>query len=363
MKIFLTYQERMAGLFILFAVVGVVAFVGGAAVQNRWLSPRVTYFTQVHRGDGLRKGSPVLVSGIEVGEVGDVRILGDDRIDVELRVLSQHAVRVRHGVTAEVRRVLGIGEKRVHLVAAGEKGPPIAPGSEIASSEPLDLLDAVSAVDLDHISGTMGRVVNAMEQMLGKLEEKDRLERMVQAFDEMAPTMTRINHLLAETDETLISLINDPNLPKTFRGAARLLNDPATRKLVRGAAETLEPKEIKQLLSRTNKTLVQLDALLAPGSHLQGTLKGADKLVNDGRIDRMMEALERLSDADKLGKLVDNLAILAHQMAKIGPQIPSITREMMVTLREAVIVLKALQKTWILEDEAGEVRKQMRKKR
>ena len=45
-------------------------------------------------------------------------------------------------------------------------------------------------------------------------------------------------------------------------------------------------------------------------------------------------------------------------MARIGPEIPTLTRELLATLREAVIVLKALQRTWILEDETKAVREE-----
>jgi hypothetical protein len=48
-------------------------------------------------------------------------------------------------------------------------------------------------------------------------------------------------------------------------------------------------------------------------------------------------------------------------MAKIGPEIPQMTREMTTTMREAVVVLKALQKTWLLKDESKDARKEIDK--
>jgi hypothetical protein len=46
--------------------------------------------------------------------------------------------------------------------------------------------------------------------------------------------------------------------------------------------------------------------------------------------------------------------VLAEQMAKTGPEIPQMTREMTTTMREAVIVLMALQKVWLLEESMKE---------
>ena len=64
MKIHLTYRERMAGLFLVMSLALVIVFVVGAAIQNKWFAARVTFHTYVMRGEGLRPGSPVLLSGI-----------------------------------------------------------------------------------------------------------------------------------------------------------------------------------------------------------------------------------------------------------------------------------------------------------
>lgn len=361
MRIQLSYRERFAGIFLLVAAALVVVFVVGAAVQNRWFAPRVTFHTHVVRGEGLREGSPVLLSGIEVGEIGQLTIMDDNRIDVELEILEQHASRVRGGSKAVIRRLLGIGEKRIDLVSPNDGGEPLPAGALIPADEPLDLLDVVSTIDLGQYIKTMDRAVAAMEIMLSKLEEDNRLERMVVAFDEMGPTMQRMNQLLEDINGPLAELIKDPAFHGTFEGADKLFNDPSTRQAMRRVARTLEPEKVDKLMKRTDVLLARFDQLLAEDGHLQGAMAGMDKMMNDGRMDRMLTSMEKLTDAEKLEKLVDNMAILAEQMAKIGPEIPAMTRDMVKTMREAVIVLKALQKTWLLDDETKEAKKDLKK--
>lgn len=361
MKIYLSYRERLAGIFLLVAVLLVVAFVVGAAVQNRWFAPRVSYHTHVIRGEGLRSGSPVLLSGIEVGEIGELKIMQDNRIDVELVILEQHAHRIRTGSKAVVRRLLGIGEKRIHVSSPLEQTAKLPAGALLPADEPMDLLDAVSTIDLGQYIRTMDRAVAAMEVLLSKLEEENRMERMVEAFDQMGPTMTQLNELLTEINQPLATLIKDPSFKRTFEGADKLFNDRATRRAMRGMANTFDPEKVDKLLRRTDRVLAGLDKLMAEDGHLTGTLAGADRMLNDGRMDRMLTSMEQLTDAEKLEKLVDNMAILAEQMAKIGPEIPQMSREMTRTMREAVITLKALQKTWLLDDETKDVKKKMKK--
>lgn len=362
MKITFSYRERVAGIFLLAAALLVVAFVVGTAVQNRWFEPRVSYHTHVLRGEGLRTGSPVLLSGIEVGEIGGLSIMQDNRIDVEILVLEKHAHRVRRGSKAVVRRLLGIGEKRIHLVSPTEESTPLPAGALLPADEPIDLLDAVSEIDLGKYIRTMDRAVSATEVLLTKMEEEDRLERMIEAFDQMGPTMARLNELLDDINEPLAELIKDPSFKRTFDGADKLFNDPNTRRAMRHVAKTFDPQRIERLLSRTDRVLARFDALLAEDGHFHGALAGADRLMNDGRMDRMLTSMERLTDAEKLEKLVDNMGLIAEQMADIGPQIPQMTREMLVTMREAVVVLKALQKTWLLGDESEEARREVEKR-
>jgi hypothetical protein len=362
-KIYLSYRERIAGIFLALAVAIVVLFVAGAAIQNRWFATRVTYHTRLMRGEGLTAGSPVLLSGIVVGEIGDIEIMDDNRIDVEMLVLEKYAPRVQAGSKASVRRMLGIGEKRVHLVSPPEKGERLPAGALIPADEPMDLIDIASTLDLGRYMNTLDRAVATMEILLGKLEEEDRMERMIEAFDDFGPTMAKLNVLLGEIQEPMAELIKDPAFHGAFRGADKLFNDPNTGRAVRGLATALEPERVDRLMERTDKLIARFDALLAEDGHLIGAMKGADRLMNDGRIDRMITSMERLTDADKLEKLLDDMSKLADQMARIGPEIPTMSREMISTMRELAIVLKALQKTWLLNDEAADVRKEMKKKK
>ncbi|MBM3269977.1 MAG: MCE family protein [Candidatus Sericytochromatia bacterium] len=363
MKIFLTYRERLAGLFIVVTALLVTAFFVGAAVRNRWLAPRVTFQALVTRGDGLRSGSPVLLSGVEIGEVGAMTIRDDDRIDVELVILKSHAHRLRAGTRATVRRLLGIGEKRVHLASATSDAAPIAPGSRIPADEPLDLLDVVAQLDLGSNLAMLNRGLAALEKLLGKLEEEGRLDRLIAAADRLGPTLAKVDALLGDVHQPVVSLVRNPALAGTLVGADRVLGDPATLKTLHGAANALEPGRIDRLVARADVLLVKLDKLMADKGPVVSLLDHTDQLITDERIDKLITSLERLTDEKKLGRILDNVSSLADQTAKVGPEIPEITRELTTTLRETTILLKALQKLPLLEGATREVREEQQRKR
>lgn len=362
MKIYLSYRERMAGMLMVFTLLGVLAFIVGTAVQNQWFESRVRFHTIVERGDALRSGSPVFLSGIEIGEIGDLTIMKDNRVSIELLVRQRYADRVRRGMVAEIRRLVGLGEKRILLnIGDEELRGPLPPGSLIPSNEPMDIIDAIAKVDLGKYMETMDRAVAAMEVTLSKLEEKNRLERMMEAFDQMGPTMIKLNNLLTDLHAPLVEVMSNPSVPEAFDGAAKVFNDKNTRMTMAHMAATFEPERMDVLLKRMDAAFKEVDALSRKGGELRVAMGNANRIMNDQRIDRMIDSIEKLTDAEKLGRLVDNMDIIARETAKMGPEIPRLTKELIETLHEAVIVLDALKRSWLLRKKVEEGDKERQK--
>ncbi len=364
MKIYLTYRERIAGFFILVTIVLVSLFIIGAAVENLWFTPKTSYHVYVVRGDGLSKGSPVLFSGVEIGRVGDMTILKDGRIDVTLSILTVHAYRITSGIRAEIRRALGIGEKRVLLYLPPEsKGPmpQLPPDAAIPVDEPRDLLDVVSSLDLGKYMETMDRAVKSLDVVMTKLDEQDRLERMLESFDKLGPTLDVMNQFFTDIDEPLLAVVTDPNVPRAFKNTADMMGDKKTKQLIETLAVSLEPEKVKSLINKSDKLIARLNEITEPEAPLQKTLTGTDRLLNDGKLDKMLVSMAQLTKEQQIEQLVRNMTTLSVQMAKIGPEIPGMAKELNATMRELSIVLKALQKTWLLDDEAKDVIKKMKK--
>ncbi len=355
MKIYLSYKERMAGMLMVFTLLGVLAFIIGTAIQNRWFESRFRYHTIVERGDALRSGSPVFLSGIEIGEIGDVTIMKDNRVSIELLVRQRYADRVRRGMVAEIRRLVGLGEKRILLNPGDEElRGPLPPGSVIPSNEPMDIIDAIANVDLGKYVETMDRAVAAVEVTLNKLEEKKRLERMMEAFDQMGPTLAKVNNLITDLHEPLVEVMSNPSVPEAFDGAAKVFNDKNTRKTMAAMASSFEPERMDSLIKRMDAAFKKFDTLSSKGGELRNALENANRIMTDDRIDRMINSMEKLTDMEKLVRLVTNMDIIARETAKMGPEIPKLTKELVDTLHEAVIVLDALKRTWLLRKEVEE---------
>lgn len=359
MKILLSHRERLAGLLLLGAAGVVVAFTVASAVEHRWLESRMRYHTVVQRGEGLRPGSPVLLAGIDVGRIGAIEIRDDGRIEVELVVLARHGRHVGEGSRVVVRRLAGIGEKRIYLLPAAPGATPLPEGAVVPADEPVDLLDALTAIDVGRHVETVDRAMTTVELLLARVSEEERVERLFAAIDRLPDTLERLDRLVAEVHAPLVGLLREEALAGTLRGAGALLNDPAAAASLRGLAAALERERLDRVLQRGENVLASLEEVLAAGGHLRGTLAGADRVLADERVDRLLASLERLATDQRLPRLLDDVGVLARQGAEVGPEIPVLARELLVTMREAVIVLKALQSSWPLADKARRARENL----
>jgi hypothetical protein len=255
-----------------------------------------------------------------------------------------------------VRRALGIGEKRLQLVPPAEPGEPLPPGATLPADEPIDLLDAVTAIDLGRHLQTVDRMVTAIDGLLARLGEPEQRDRVFSAIARLDGTLSRLDRLLADVHEPLVAVVRDPSLPRAVRGADALLNDPATLGALGHLSAALEPGRLDVLLTRSESLLARLDVLLAEDGAIASAAAGAGRLANDPRTERLLASLDSMADEEKMARLVDNMSVLAEQMARIGPEIPALSREMLVTMREAVVVLRALQESWLLEGAARKAR-------
>lgn len=359
MKILLSRRERLAGLLLMGAAAGVTLFALASAVQHRWLERRWRLHTVVTRGEGLRLGSPVLLSGIDVGHVGAMEIRDDGGVAVELVVLARLAGRLGEGSRVVVRRLAGIGEKRIYLQPGPPGAAPLPEGALLPAEEPVDVLDALTAIDVGRHLQTVDRAMATVERLLTQVGEERRVERLVAALDRLPETLERLDRLLAEAHGPLVEVLREPALTGTLRGADALLHDPAAAASLRGLAAAVERERLDRILQRSEAVLASLDEIFAAGGHLRGTLAGADRMLGDQRLNHLLAALEKLAADERLPRLIEDVSVLARQGAQVGPEIPLLARELSVTLREAVIVLKALQQSWPLADHARRAREEV----
>ncbi len=346
----LSTQEKKA----LAGMLGVSMFVGFAIWQigkrNFWFEAKNTYFTKVTDADGLRIGSAVTISGLRVGEVAGLEVEPDNRITVTLEVQKTVAERIREGSVANVFRAFIIGEKKIDIIPGALDGPEIPHRGTISGKEATDLSEFLSGRKLSEMMNSVDTLLAGITTALKDTNEIFSRYKSGEMNEVIAKVPPVLNNVLKLTDDLIVMTQElkkkNMEIPKFVDSGARvfgrldkdLFANGLMKNFVVAGTDTfekidqdlLETKLMAKAFGNMDKTMQYANVVLAPVAERQ-------KLVIS-----ILDALESVSAEMKKN--------------------PVFAKTTLETMQELTITLKALQKTWFLEDQTAEVKKQEKAK-
>jgi phospholipid/cholesterol/gamma-HCH transport system substrate-binding protein len=286
--------NELTGLFVLGVLALVVMGVLFSAHSQRWFTHKYTFDVLLPEAGafGLRRGDEVLISGVSVGWVNDVRVGGDGRMKARVKVRGDFERFVRSDSTATLKKVFGVAGDSFMEISRGTNAPLPAQGATIVCLAAEQLPD---------------RLERMLEELRGELLP------VVKKASTALDTWTKLGADLQETQGTLKQLVARlDNLAATVEQGkgtvGRLLTDTA---LVDGA---------QQLLTRANEAL----------SEVQGVVTNLDAAVKNVR-----------SGTVRLPEITDAVANGAKDW-------PGLVLQTQVSMRELERLIEALERHWLI---------------
>ena len=245
---------------ILLTVAVVVLIIGTLWLVRGGLRSGYPLFTRFEWGQSLKQGQAVLLSGVTVGYVSDVRLNPTGVIDVDLRIQKKY--RVPRTSVAEVYPVGIFGD-----VAVALKGPPgnmfFQPGDTVPSRSATSGLDALQA-RADTVAQSVARITHAFETELvqsGALHDlRQTMASTRQLVDEIRVTVAAQNRNFSSTLSSLRGAVDSAQLGATVRSFRETAANADT------------------LMLRLSSNTTQLQAILARLERGEGT---AGKFLSD----------------------------------------------------------------------------------
>ena len=160
---------------------------------------------QLHYSAGMKKHAPVRLSGVDVGEVKDIRILYGDQTTVELVLWFREGVKLRLDSKAYVTTLGLMGEKYIEIkagTAAAEyaKEADLIPGQDPIRLE--DLIETATKVGTD--IGQMARDISQTSKDVSKLAN-----HVDTAIQDNKPKLDNIFTNLEDTSENFKDFSQD----------------------------------------------------------------------------------------------------------------------------------------------------------
>ncbi|MBW2454990.1 MAG: MCE family protein [Deltaproteobacteria bacterium] len=229
-------NDLKVGTFVLLGLVlaGLVVFMIGD--ERRVFSTDVVFVTTYDEVQGLKRGAPVQMGGVRVGQVTSVDYsdsADDDKVHVQLTVVKSEAHRIRADSTAHIIPKGLLGDKQIRLTK-GTEGEPVKPGGRIKSVEPADMM-----VRLDDMAKKAETAIVNVGEVAEKLADED-------FHRDLRSTMRSLDGVLKKVNDGQgypNRFFTDPNEAERISHAIETLDESA-------AELTLTLREIRGAVAR-----------------------------------------------------------------------------------------------------------------
>lgn len=302
-KIKFNKYERVAGFFVLFALLGVAMTALSVAVKQGWFETKIYYSTVFESADGIHQGTLVQMAGLRAGAVEDVELEANNKIRVKFYVLGKFQERIREDSGIQLIRPFIIGERVIDVSVGSEQASKLAANSLVPSIETNDFMTLMSGKNLNAYLGKVGGILDNMQVLVEAFADKKRAESIVRIFDRMDPLVKNLSTMSTEV----------------IKLSKQATNDDGVQKLVSNLAITTS--EINKILPQMNEE----------NPHL----------------------------AKDLALMTQNLAVITRALGPavkaVEPALPGASLRLMEALNETVVVLKAMQKSFFMKSNVREV--------
>ncbi len=312
MKVNFNKFERIAGLFVGLAFVGGIVFSLSVAIKQGWFEAKINYTTIFESADGIHPGTTVQMAGLKAGSVEEVDLISSNKILVKFYVLAKFQDKIKEDSVAQLVRPFIIGDRVLDITVGGEEAKVLSADAKIASHEAVDLMTILSGKGLGNTLESMSSMLQNLRYLAESFLSKDRTEALVRMVDRIDPLLKNLNVMSIEVIKLSKQATKDENL-----------------EVVLGA--------------------------------LSSTTRELNKLLPDltERAPAMAKNMESL--VKNMAELTQQFRVFMPAMAEIAPDLPHASRRAVEALDEAVVLMKAMQKTWVVRSAAQEVREQEEK--
>src|SRR5688500_8318767 len=144
-------------------VIGFVVFLVGE--ERKLFETKLLYNAHFEDVAGLRRGSPVRMGGVDIGNVSEVKygeVADDKRIHVKMSIVREESRRIRQDSVATIEGKGLLGDKMIVITVGNQKLPQIPEGGEVPSK---------GGDDIGQLMGKLGTITVQVEKVVTNLEK------------------------------------------------------------------------------------------------------------------------------------------------------------------------------------------------
>lgn len=313
MKLKFNRFERVAGVFVGAAIIGSTIIAIGIAIEKGWFASKVKFITMMESAEGIHVGTAVQIQGLRAGNVDSIELESANKIKVTFSVFSKFKNKITKDSYVQMVRPFVIGEKVLDIGVGLEGQEPLQPMATIKVKQSFDVMELMSGRRLGPFLGAIEKLAGTLEVLADAFADTERTKTLVEALDKLDPLITNMNEMSLQVTRLSKTALGKKRLEKVLNNVATLTG------------------ELNKVVPQMNEESPEVGAQLA-------------QVVTN------------------LNELTREFRKLTPAIATLAPELPKTSLRAVEALNEAVVLLKAMQKSWLLSGKVEQVLKEERER-
>jgi len=335
--------DRYVGIFVILALAVIIVTLVFMGRGQKWFEKRYHYTVVFSKVQGLKPGTEVTISGMEVGTVQSLRLNRQNKVELTLEVLETYRDYIRKDSQATIASGL-IGGKTVDITVGSPDQPPLPEGANIASLEPKELADIVKEIDV--------------KTPLKKLD--DALENVKSITQKLNDPQGELFTLLKNVEFVTAQL-------KSGQGnVGAILQDKKVHQEISAAVESIRRsaaniEEVTQNASQVSRDLPKMV------SEVDRAVKEVPKILDDVKkatadLPKVMGDLQKAAGeapviTKNVREITEDVKAITGNVKKVAPEIPDFLATTHESVEEAEKLIQGLQNHWLLRGSMPKVQR------
>ncbi len=342
------WSELRVGVTVVFATIVLGILILLMTGSSGLFSKKLTLIAYFDNAGGLRKGAPVQLEGVTVGNVKDIRIVGGrplEPVQVIMNVGKKYADHIRKDSTASLSTAGVLGETFVDIGSKLAQGPPAVSGDTLAAIGKADIFDMVKSgqgtlQNMDTLLKRLDRIVFKVENgegSVGKiLNDPELYNRINTLVSQLQATVDEVTH----GKGSIAKLINNDDLYQRVN-ASILKLDRVIDGVDQGKGTVGKLMKDPALYNQSQETISKANKLMDDINAGKGTI---GRLAKDDALARKLE-----STVDKLNAIADQINSGQGSAGKIirDPSLYNNADQMLVETRSLIKALRENPKKYL----------------
>jgi phospholipid/cholesterol/gamma-HCH transport system substrate-binding protein len=252
MKFRIKYADKIVGIFIITALLGLLSIIVFLGINQRWFARNYHYYSIFHSASGLSRGMVITFKGFTIGKVEDIQLDEDNNVLLKFYIYEEHHEKVNENTVLEL--AVSPLSSSLQLYPGKSGSTPLDDGGYVPS---LDTEEGKSRVKMQLVvmpeksEDSLSSILMSVDEIVSNIdkivnEHVDEIDKAVVAFSDFLVELNNairgqghgpLNNMFVSTSATLANIQNitgDPN------GMLAKLLDPEINNSIKRILKNLE---------------------------------------------------------------------------------------------------------------------------